>query len=82
MSELNAQLFQAPPSLLDLAKDSAAVAAHMASIAFEADRNNMDNLRQIFAGLAESFAHNSRLLLDACAELEKKGKAEKAAATH
>lgn len=73
-STLNCSMFAAPPSLLDLAKDSAAVAAQMASIAAQADDRNMHNLRDSLSKLAQAFATHSHTLLDICVAGEKANK--------
>lgn len=70
-STLNCSMFAAPPSLLDLAKDSAAVAAQMANIAAVADDRNMHNLRDSLSTLAQAFANHAHMLLDVCVLAEK-----------
>lgn len=71
-STLNANLF-APlqPSLLDLAKDSAALAAQVAHAAGQADDRNMHNLRDSLSVLAQAFANHSHTLLDLCTAASK-----------
>lgn len=63
----NAMMFTPPQlSLLELAKDSAAVAAHMATIAMQADDRNMHNMRNAFSALAQVFTTHAQKLTDEC----------------
>lgn len=81
MSE-NASMFTqlgiVPQSLLDLSKDSAALAAQLTSVAIQADDRNMHHLRAAIADLAVAFAKHSHTLLDLCIAGEKEPQNDKA----